>query len=123
MLRGARGGAEALVRDGVQQQAVGGGKGDHEIAAGDLVVEIVHLAQRQTPQQVAPLPCLPQDRFVGNLWRRWVSRVQAGGQAARPAIGDRCRQQIAGGHAAPRQNDPGTRQAILRGKQHAALPI
>ena len=43
--------AEARVGDDVEQQTVGVGKGDHEIGAGDLLMQRVHLSQRETPHQ------------------------------------------------------------------------
>ena len=87
-----RRGAEGVVGDGVQHHAGWVTQRYHEVGAGDLVIEVVHLGQGQPARQLVPLARFAHRGGVG-VDRRWRAvRVQAGFKAAFPGLADFRRQ-------------------------------
>ncbi len=81
-----RGVAEARVGYYVEQQAICVRKGDHEVGAGDLLMQRVHLSERETTDERTTLLLLAQDRGADEFGRRRAQRVEAERNAAHPAI-------------------------------------
>ena len=87
-----RRGAESVVGDGVQHHAAGIAQRDHEVGAGDLVIEVVHFGERQPARQLVPVARFAHRGGVGvDRFGRAV-RVEARFQAAFPGLADFRRQ-------------------------------
>jgi len=86
--------AEARVRNDVEQQAFRVGKGNHEIGAGDLLMQRVHFGKREATNQRTTLLFLAQDRGADEFGRGWAKRVEAERNAAHPAIVNIRRQKL-----------------------------
>ena len=80
--------AETRVGYYVKQQAIRVRKGDHEIGSGDLLMQRVHLGEREATDQRTTLLFLAQDCGADKLRRRRAQRVEAKRNAAHPAIVD-----------------------------------
>src|SRR5258706_6733012 len=86
--------AEARVGYYVEQQAIRVRKGNHEIGAGDLLMQRVHLSEREASNQRTTLLFLTEYCRADKFGRRRVQRVEAERNAAHPAIVDIGRQKF-----------------------------
>src|SRR6266702_1934561 len=64
-----RGVAETGVGDDVEQQSFGSREGDHEVGAGDLLMQRVHLGERKAAHERAALLFLAQNGRADELGR------------------------------------------------------
>src|SRR6266851_612059 len=86
--------AEARVGYYVEQQSICVRKRNHEIGTGDLLMQRVHLSEREATDQRTTLLFLAQDCRADKLGRRRAQRVEAERNAAHPAIVDIGRQKF-----------------------------
>src|SRR5882724_3051796 len=64
--------AEAGVGYDIEQKSFGGRKSDHEIGAGDLLMQRVHLGKRKAAHERVALLFLAQDGRADEFRRRWA---------------------------------------------------
>src|SRR5258706_1307518 len=86
--------AEARVGYYVEQQAIRVRKGNQEIGTGDLLMQRVHLSEREATDQRTTLLLLAQDCRADEFGRRRAQRVETERNAAHPAIVDIGRQKF-----------------------------
>ena len=80
--------AEARVGNYVEQQAIRARKGNHKIGAGNLLVQRVHLGEREAADKRTTLLLLAQNCRADEFGLRWAQGVEAQRNATHPAVVD-----------------------------------
>ncbi len=114
--------AEARVGYYVEQQAIRVRKGNHEIGAGDLLMQRVHLSEREASNQRTTLLFLTEYCRADKFGRRRVQRVEAERNAAHPAIVDIGRQKFRWRRSALLERHPRIFDGPASRQHHRLLP-
>ena len=109
---------EALVGNGVEQDAVGVGESDQKVRACDLAVERLHLGKCQAAHQVRLLARDSQFAPIDLLELHRVMRIESGLDATRPARGNVRRQQVCLRNAVALERNPCLTQLLIDANGH-----